>query len=174
MDDAGTLNTRNMPDNYKKTFQKRYRSLELLVWNRTKHGTLKFAEEYFASGTWFENFLPSVIPPEKHSTAFVTNKPGVLAGVKGGLMFNMDVQGTRKYLSIGFANPVVGGYKTYISIKDDDLGAKNGFDNAKNDKHKLHTIGEFVVEANLTTPREGGNKQMIFIVSDVPDVDVTA
>ena len=158
---------------YARMFQKRMKSLELTLQNKTKKTTLKFSEEYFSTGTWYEHFSPGVILHGEYSKALVANKPGALTGVSGGLMFTMEVRDgpakklSKKYVLIGFINPLFGTCKTFISISDELFGAKYAFDNAKDDKHKLRTIGKFEVEAILTHPQEGGNKQIVFTISDV-------
>ena len=84
-------------------------------------------------------------------------------------MFEMESGGSarRKHLIIGFTNPLMGGYKTFISVtKDPSLGARHGYEMAKNNKHKFKTVEGFNVEAYLTSPAEGGSKQMMFTISD--------
>lgn len=147
------------------SFKRRIRGLELTIRNKTEKITLKFEKEYFNSGTWFRMFRSIQILPDESSRALVANRSGALTGVSGGLMFTFE-SNTKKYLIIGFTNPLIGCYKTYISISDVDLGPENGYANAINDQHKHEVIGGFVVEAIITDPEEGGNKQMIFTISD--------
>ena len=150
-----------------KALQKRWRSLELTVYNKTKGTVLKFHEDYFSTGKWFEPFSASTIPPCSSSMAFVVSKPGALTGVTGGCTFTMESKGEKaKYVIIGFTNPVVGSYKTYISINDENPGAKNGYDNAKDENYQHVTVGDYTAEATITVPHEWGNKQMLFVVSD--------
>jgi hypothetical protein len=70
-------------------------------------------------------------------------------------------------LIVGFTNPLMGGFKTYISVTSDkDKVAKDGYDNAKNNKHKVKTEEGYRVEAFLTSPFEGGDKQIIYSIAD--------
>ena len=150
---------------FRRKFQRRRRNLEITIKNKTTNVTLEFVKEHFSSGTWYMHFNPDDIPPGKHSKALVVNNRA-LSGVSGGFMFKIDLEDRNKYVYIGFSNPAVGSYKTCVTISNEDLGPKHGYDNAKDDSHKLLTIEGFQVEATLNTPVEGGNKQMIFTFSD--------
>lgn len=164
-------------DAYGKMFSRRFRSLELTISNETSGVSLKFPGEdgeFFKTGTWFEHFCPRVVSPGTYSKGFVTNKSRAPTGVTGGLKFIIestnDTEATAarpKYLIIGFTNPLLGCYKTFISITTNpNLGARHGYDNAENNTHKFKTVEGFNIEAYLTCPAEGGNKQMIFKISD--------
>ena len=150
-----------------KALQKLWRSLELIIYNKTKGTTLKFDEDYFFTGIWFEPLSSSTIPPCSISVAYVASKPGAFTGVTGGCTFKMQSKGEKvKYVIIGFTNPVVGSYKTYISISDENPGAKNGYENATDINYQHLTYGDYAAEATITVPREWGNKQMLFTISD--------
>ena len=144
----------------RKEFEKKLRSLELTVSNVTKAATLTFAGEFFDSGTWFEHFSASVIGPNGASKCFVSNKEGAPTGVTGGITFKIEQKNRKdKYLRIGFTNPFLGCYKTYIGIGGSP-GAKLGYEN------ELRVLDEYKVEAVLTASQEGGDKQMIYTISD--------
>ena len=151
-------------------FRRYKRSLELTIHNNTKGATFKFEEQHFGSGTWFESFTSSVVAPGEFSKALVANRTGAIAGVAGGLRFSIESKGKEKcYLIIGFKNPFVGSYKTYISVEEKPKDAKSGTKNAKTDHHKLFTVYQgYEVEAKLTTPAAGGNKHFLFTISDLP------
>ena len=150
----------------RKEFEKKLRSLELTVSNDTKAATLTFAGEHFDSGTWFEHLSASVIGPNQASKGFVSNRESAPTGVTGGLTFKIEQKNRKdKYLRIGFTNPFLGSFKTYIGIGGSP-GAKLGYENAEDDSHKLRVLDEYKVEAVLTAAQEGGDKQMIFTISD--------
>ena len=150
----------------RKDFEKKLRSLELTVSNDTKAATLTFAGEYFDSGTWFEHFSASVIGANKASKGFVSNREGAPTGVAGGIAFKIEQKDRKdKYLRIGFTNPFLGCFKTYIGIWGTP-GAELGYENAEDDSHKLRVLDEYKVEAVLTASQEGGDKLMIFTISD--------
>ena len=149
-------------------FRRRKRSLELTIHNRTSEATLRFQDQYFCSGTWYENFSSCVVPPGKFSKAFVASRSGSLVGVTGGLRFKIEDKGAVKYLMLGFKNPLIRSYKTYIEVTEKFEPAKYGYDNAEDDHHKLFINKGFEVEAKLTAPLEGGNKQVLYVISDAP------
>lgn len=149
-----------------KQFKKRRKSLELTIHNKTT-AELMLVDEYFFTGEWYEHFSSTIIEPQAHSKALVANKPGLLTGVTGGLMFKMILKDNPpKYLIIGFTSPSIGTYKTYISLSNDELTARNGYDNAKNNHHKLHFVENFKLEATILAPCDGGKKQLVFRISE--------
>ena len=153
----------------KKEFKKKSRSLELTVINNTREATLTFAKEYFDSGTWFEHFSTSVIRRNDVTKAFVSNRERALAGVTGGMSFKIEKKNCKdQYLQMGFTNPLLGSYKTYIGIGG-SRGAKYAYEHARDDSHKLRVCGEYRVEAVITASQQGGDKQMIFTISDAEE-----
>lgn len=151
-----------------KKFSGRLRSLELTLENKTTNVTVSFEEEYFWSGDWFEHFSRSSIKPGETSKAFVASKFLALAGVTGGLMFKIIINGIREpsYLIIGFTNPSLGCYKTYIEVSGVRLGARHGYNNAKDNTHKICECNGFKVEAVFAASNNGGGKHMKFLLSD--------
>ena len=151
--------------NINEEFQSRYRSLELFIVNKTKEATLQLKDEYFSSGSWFEHFPQATMEPGKEYKAFVANRKGAGTGVTGGLQFSINRE--TKYLLLGFTNPIMGCYKTYVNILlDDSCTAKKGYDNAQDDKHKVVTAEGYELEATLSQAKEGGDKMIIFTISD--------
>lgn len=140
----------------------RHRSLELVV-NGTSNN-LKYDGEYFDSGTWFESLNPLVIQPGKAAVAFVANRQGsFMTGVSGGLRF--EIEGTGKYLVIGFTNPYMGSYKTSIHVCGSDKTAKYGYDHAENDSIKFDKEQGFLLVALLGEAKKGAIKLMEYKIS---------
>ena len=148
----------------RREFKSRFRSLELEIINDTS-SELKLCEDFFSSGTWFQSFDPSVIKPHKTVTLYVANQAGSSTGVTGGLKF--AIRGTRKYLILGFNNPVLGSYKTSITVTTDaDLEAKHGYLTSKNDKAKKKEEKGYDLQATLYEAREGGKKLAVYKISE--------
>ena len=149
-------------------FRNRRRGLELTVQNNTAAATLTLTDQYFFSGTWQENFHQASILPGSGAKALVSNKAWLPTGVTGGLMFTITIEGKKavQYFIIGFTNPTLGTCKNYITITDEELGAEYGYEHAENNHHKYVTFDEFIIEATLATPADGGKKHMLFTISD--------
>ena len=153
--------------NINKGFRKRFCSLELSIVNKTERATLQLKEEHFSSGSWFEHFLQASMEPGKTYTAFVSSKKGAPFGVTGGLKFAINNGKKQKYLILGFTNPMLGSYGTYINISvDDDCTARSGHENSKNNSHKFLTVEGYQLEAVVQQAQEGGDKMIIFTISD--------
>ena len=158
---------RDLPDEYKKTLRKYSSTLEMIVWNKTREATLTFEEEYFNSGMWFEHFYPSVVQPRTLSSAFVVSKPGSLFGVSGGMKFVVKDNDKTRYLIIGYKS-VLGKYKIFITLKrDENCAPKDAYDETKEDKPIRKNVGDYTVDASITTPYSGGKKAMLFIIEDL-------
>ena len=113
-----------------KEFRNRFRSLELAVINGTDR-CLHFKGEFFREGTWFVSPQPLVIEPGTGSIAFVATKQrAIYTGVGGGLEYKLD--GTDFSLYMGFTNPIVGCYKTFVEVEA-WRSAKWAYENSKDD-----------------------------------------
>ena len=94
-----------------------------------------------------------------------------MTGVTGGISFKIEKKNCRdKYLQMGFTNPVIGCYKTHVGVWVTP-GAMYAYEHAEDDSHKLRVCGEYRVEAVITASQQGGDKQMIFTISDAYDGD---
>ena len=145
-------------------FASRFRSLEIEVINDTS-SELEFYEDFFSSGTWFHRFDPLVLKPHESVTGYVANEAGEPTGVTGGLKF--IIRGTRKYLILGFNNPVLGCYKTSIMVTTDpDISAKHGNLTSKNDEAKKKTEKGYTLRATLYEAREKGDKLAVYKISE--------
>lgn len=146
-----------------KELKDRHRSLELVVVNGTSNN-LKYNDEHFDSGTWFESLKPLVIQPGKAAVAFVANRQGsFMTGVAGGLRF--EIEGTGKYLVIGFTNPHMGSYKTSIHVCGSDKPAKYGYDHAEDDSIKFYKEQGFLLAARLSKAKKDAMKLMEYAIS---------
>ncbi|XP_041355798.1 uncharacterized protein LOC121373308 [Gigantopelta aegis] len=129
-----------------KDFKSRYRSLELSIINGTDR-CLHFKDEYFREGTWFVSPQPLILEPGAGSIAFVATKQrGLLTGVGGGLEYLLE--GTDFCLYMGFTNPVIGCYKTFIQLEQ-AKSAKWAYDNSHNDTVKRHRNHGYFVTCTL-------------------------
>ena len=148
-------------------FGRRFRSLEIGVINDTSI-ELEFNEEFFDSGTWFDHFDPLVIKPHKAVVGYVANRQGKPTGVTGGLKF--EIRGKRKYLILGFNNPVLGSYKTSITVTTDSkLGAKDGYLRSRDDSTKKKLEEGYILQATLHEAREDGKKLAVYKISEASD-----
>ena len=102
--------------------------------------------------------------PGMECRALLANRKGAPTGVTGGLKFSIKKEyQPEKYLLLGFTNPIL----TYINISvSSSCTAENGYDNAEDDSHKRVTAEGYFLEAVLVNPKEGGDKRMIFTISD--------
>lgn len=87
----------------------RYRSLELVIKNRTPDN-LEFVNVYFNSGGWLNKYKPHTVKPKQIWYDIVANEPGMMTGVTGALQLNNG----HFNISLGFTNPVMGCYKTSV------------------------------------------------------------
>ena len=100
----------------------------------------------------------------KAAVAFVANRQGsFMTGVSGGLRF--EIEGTGKYLVIGFTNPYMGSYKTSIHVCGSDKTAKYGYDHAENDSIKFDKEQGFLLVALLGEAKKGAIKLMEYKIS---------
>ena len=144
-------------------FKGRYRSLELAIINGTTHN-LRFDSEYFYSGTWFCSPDKLVVKPGSGTVALVANRAGSAYGVTGG--WRWKIEGTTKYVVMGFTNPSVGCYKTSIQCTSDkSVTAESGYDCAYDDSVKFKTENGFILSALLGQAKRGGDKLIEYIVS---------
>lgn len=148
-------------------YQGRYRSLEIVLINGT-NCNLKFDSEYFYAGHWFVSPNKLVIQPGSAMVALAANKAGLASGCDGGMRWIIEGnrQQSRKYLIIGFENPIGGSYKTFIQCTSDhDVTAESGYDNAHNDDTKFETQEGFLLLARVDLAKRGGDKLMEFVIS---------
>lgn len=139
----------------------RARSMELVIANGSKY-PLKFCQEYFSSGTWFSQPDLNVAPGDA-TIATVANRQGsVLTGVTGGMAW--EIVGTRKYLILGFTNPCMGSYKTWIDVLDRP-DAKYGYDHSKDDSVKMYTKEGFALLAQLKSSNIA-HRRFVFGIED--------
>lgn len=148
-------------------FGSRWRSLEIGVINDTS-SELEFNEDFFASGTWFDHFDPLIIQPHKAVMGYVSNRGKQPTGVTGGLKF--EIRGKRKYLILGFNNPVLGSFKTSITVTTDSkLEAKDGYLRSSNDRTKKKIEEGYILQATLHQARENGKKLAVYKISEASD-----
>lgn len=123
----------------------RHRSLKLVIANHYNRNLL-FRKEYFDSGTMFSD--PDVkVAPGQVTVATVANKQGgFLTGVTGGMAF--EIEGTGKYLIIGFCNPHSGSYKFSIGIANEP-NAELGYNNSWDSSLKQATTDGFALVAKM-------------------------
>lgn len=131
-------------------FKNTYRPLELGIINGSNQ-TLRFDGQYFESGTWFVKPQPNEVPPGTACILFVANKTGKSHGVSGAAKY--AICGTSDYLYIGFRNPEVGGYRTFIAVSN-NRPAKWAFDNSVDDRTKTIFEENYQLSATLRKPRK--------------------
>ena len=141
----------------------RHRSLELVLVNGTTK-PIRFHSEYFAHGTWFTQPNKLVTQPGSTSVSFIATT-GDWYGVAGGMRY--IIEGTGKYLIIGFTNPDSGCYKTFIQCTSDaHLKAKHGYNHSFDDKVKFKREEGYTLAALIGEAKKGAMKLMEFIISE--------
>ena len=147
-----------------KKWKGRTRKLEVVVINgTTKH--LQFDEDYFETGHWFSAPPSLFLQPGSGVVGFAANRPGFLTGVTGGMRWK--IEGTSKYVVIGFTNPRVYRNKTFIQCTSEQkMTAKMGYKRTYDDRLKFEMVDGFVVSAIVHPGRKGGNLLYEFIVAD--------
>ncbi|KAL3856166.1 hypothetical protein ACJMK2_010949 [Sinanodonta woodiana] len=131
-------------------FKSQLRSLEVYINNQTSEA-LVFLESYFFTGGMFaSNDKPRDIQPHSGCVYFLANK-SIVAGVSGG--FKFKVVGKDVYMYLGFSNPLMGSYKTFVYLmKDGYQSAEQAYDMAENDSLKMVVCDEYIAEVALTYP----------------------
>ena len=129
-------------------FKQRKRSLELTIINGTDR-CLRFKDEYFSTGTWFLSPQPLVIKPSEGSLLYVVSREKAMSGVAGGLEYELD--GTDMNLYMGFSNPILGCYKSFIQLNSYQ-SAKWACSNCLNDTVKHHKNNGYLVTATMRSP----------------------
>jgi len=144
-----------------KELKNRARSLELAIANGSKY-PLRFSKEYFSSGTWYSQPKLEVAPGET-TIATVANRQGSwFTGVTGGMSW--EIVGTGKYLILGFTNPYIGSFKTWVGVLDRS-DPKYGYDNSYDDSIKRKSENGFAVLAQLKSS-DMADKEFVFGIKD--------
>ncbi|KAL3857212.1 hypothetical protein ACJMK2_011904 [Sinanodonta woodiana] len=133
-----------------KEFKQLFRSLEIFIDNKTKKA-LSFEDSYFFhAGMFHNNEKPPDVVPLSGSVYFLGNT-AYLTGVSGGWRFK--VVGTDLFLYIGFSNPFLGRYKTFVSLtKNGTLPAKWPYKELKDGSMKTDKCEEYIAEVTFTHP----------------------
>lgn len=145
-------------------FRDRHRSLELTVVNACRY-TLEFDSEHFDSGTWFVSPQPLVIEPGNISVLYVADRQGSFCcGVSGGLKYR--IAGSGKCLYVGFTNPHMGCYKTFVDVTGGSEGPQYAYDNSQDDTVKQKNAGGFRVTCTLKEGKKSPFKNFQYTIED--------
>ena len=140
------------------------RKLEVVVINGTTK-KLRFLEDHFDTGHWFSGPSSRELQPGSGVVGFAANRRGFFTGVTGGMRWK--IEGTSKFVVIGFTNPRVYRNKTFIQCTSDEkITAEIGYKRTYDDRMKFETDDGFVVSATPHQGRKGGNLLYEFIVAD--------
>jgi hypothetical protein len=147
-------------------FKERHRSLELVIVNAT-HEMLEFDSEYFDTGAWFYHPEPLRIHPGDVSILFVASKAGSFAtGVTGGLKYRIGCTG--KALFMGFCNPHIGSYKTFVAVDDQSQSAKWAYDECSDDSVKVRENDHgFRLTTRMREPKQSPYKLFEYTIKNV-------
>ncbi|KAL3857228.1 hypothetical protein ACJMK2_011920 [Sinanodonta woodiana] len=131
-----------------KEFKQRFRSLEICIDNKTSEA-LSFMECYFCTGGMFQiNERPRDVVPRSGSVYLVAST-AYFTGVSGGLKFK--VVGKDLYLHIGFSNPFLGSYKTFVRLtKDGTVTAEWPYFMLNDGSKKTDECDKYIVELTFT------------------------
>lgn len=129
---------------------KRRRTLDIAIVNGTGDD-LRLVEEYFYSGSWYVSPNPVNVPPGAISIGYAASRPYSIFGVIGGLMY--ELAGKGKYVYIGFANPTLGYYKTFVELSNKRHSAVWACKQLKDDTTKNRFDGTHNILAEIKTPK---------------------
>ena len=153
-----------------KGLSSKYRSLKLVIINCTRE-KLAYDDEYFNTGSFYDQPKSTVITSGRAARAFVANKAGLASGVTGGMRYVIEKKG--KYLVMGFTNPIAGCFKNFVQCtSDENVTAETGYDNAEDGSIKRKVENGYIVQALIHPSTNGADKLMeYFIEPDEPEED---
>ncbi|KAK3582936.1 hypothetical protein CHS0354_019943 [Potamilus streckersoni] len=139
-------------------FRTRFRTLEICIENKTSEA-LSFTGSYFATGGMFQiDESPRDVVPRSGSVYFLASTL-YFTGVSGGWKFK--VVGTDLYLYIGFCNPLLGRYKTFVNLnKDGTLPAEWPYNESMDSSMKTSECDGYIAEVTLTYPHYSNFQRM--------------
>ncbi len=147
-------------------FKDRHRSLELVIANASNE-TLEFDSEYFDAGTWFHHPEPLRLQPGDVTMLFVASNAGSLVtGVNGALKYR--IASTDKCLFVGFSNPNIGSYKTYVAVDHQTQTARWAYERCEDDtvKVKPNDFG-YQLTAKMRPPKQSPFKLIEYTIANV-------
>ena len=145
-------------------FANRRRTLDIAILNNTTD-TLRFVEDYFYCGSWYVSPKPVNIPPREISIAYVSSRKPSILGVNGGVMYELLRQS--KFLYIGFDNPTIGSYKTFIDLSGQRRSAEWACRQTKTDSVKNHYDGNYHIMAVLKPPTQSKFRLLRYTLEDI-------
>ena len=145
-------------------FSSRRRTLDIAILNNTKY-VLRFVEDYFYCGSWYVSPKPVNISPSEISIAYVSSRKPSLFGVNGGIMY--ELLGQSKFLYIGFDNPTIGRYKTFIELTGQRRSAEWACKQTKTDSVKNHYDGNYHIMAVMKPPKQSKYRLLRYTLEEV-------
>ena len=163
---SNIFNLESLFEHFKETKQwkNRAKKLEIVVINGTTK-KLCFENDHFDTGHWFVSPKKLVLQPGNCTVGFAANRPLFPTGVTGGMRWK--IEGTTKFVVMGFTNPRIYRNKTYIQCTSDEkVTAKKGYRYTKDDSVKFRTEHGFIVSAMVQQGRKGADKLYEFIIAE--------